>query len=103
MKLDAWLIAQKLTSAEFARLSGIGDRQAVHKYRHGERFPTPENLRVIREATGGEVTPDDFVDQHAGPSPPHRKRAKPAKVKVVAKPRGKGRSLPAPEPELEPA
>jgi transcriptional regulator with XRE-family HTH domain len=70
MKLNDWLIAQNLTSAEFARIAGLGDKQAVHKYRHGERFPTPENLRRIREATNGAVMPDDFVDQHAGESPP---------------------------------
>jgi transcriptional regulator with XRE-family HTH domain len=56
MKLDDWLKAEDSTSAAFARLSGIGDRQLVHKYRHGERFPSPENLRRIREATNGAVT-----------------------------------------------
>jgi transcriptional regulator with XRE-family HTH domain len=73
MKLDDWLKAEKKTSAEFARLSGIGDRQAVHKYRHGERFPTPENLQRIRRATGGAVTANDFADQHAPETPPVRK------------------------------
>jgi transcriptional regulator with XRE-family HTH domain len=69
MKLDDWLKARKLTSAEFARLSGIAGKQAVHKYRHGERFPTPENLRLIHDATDGEVTANDFMDQHAPPIP----------------------------------
>lgn len=71
MKLDDWLKSEKVTSAEFARLSGIGDRQAVHKYRHGERFPTAENLQRIRKATGGAVTANDFADQHA-PDPAPR-------------------------------
>jgi transcriptional regulator with XRE-family HTH domain len=87
MKLDDWLKAEEMTSAEFARLSGIGDRQAVHKYRHGERFPTPENLRRIREATKGAVSSEDFVDQHAGPSPPfsapERRTRKPKRGSVV--------------------
>jgi transcriptional regulator with XRE-family HTH domain len=65
MRFDDWLKTQKMTSAEFARVSGIGDRQAVHKYRHGERFPTAENLQRIRKATGGAVTANDFADQHA--------------------------------------
>lgn len=88
MKLDDWLKAQNTTSAEFARVSGIGDRQAVHKYRHGERFPTPENLQRIRKATGGAVTANDFADQHAPETPandtprssksPKPKRSRPA-------------------------
>ena len=46
-------------------------KQTIHNYRHGVRFPTPENLRRIREVTKGAVMPDDFVDQHAGASPAH--------------------------------
>lgn len=64
MTLDEWLRVRGMTSAEFGRVARIGRRQLVHKYRHGERFPTAENLRLIREATKGEVTADDFVDQH---------------------------------------
>jgi transcriptional regulator with XRE-family HTH domain len=70
MLLKAWLTAHKMSDAEFARLSGIGQRALVQKYRHGRQFPAPENLRRIREATNGAVTADDFVDQHAGASPP---------------------------------
>jgi transcriptional regulator with XRE-family HTH domain len=87
MKLDDWLKAEKMTSAEFARLSGIGDRQAVHKYRHGERFPTAENLQRIRKATGGAVTANDFADQHA-PEP----TAAPANDSPKAKAKGATRS-----------
>jgi transcriptional regulator with XRE-family HTH domain len=92
MKLDSYLRERGLTSVQFAEMSGIASKQAVHKYRHGLRFPTPENLRRIREATKGAVTADDFVDQHAGASPsygvpvpppptppkPRRKRAAPS-------------------------
>ena len=77
MKLDSYLRAHNLTSAQFGEVSGIGSKQAVHKYRHGLRFPTPENLRRIREATNGAVTADDFVDQHAGASPPFVVSGKP--------------------------
>ena len=52
-------------AAEFARQSGIGHRQVVHKYLRGLQFPSPENLLRIRQATGGAVTADDFVDEHA--------------------------------------
>ena len=70
MKLDAYLRDRRLTSAEFAKVTGVLTKQTVHNYRHGIRFPSPENLRLIREATGGMVTPDDFVEQHAGASEP---------------------------------
>lgn len=65
MRLDAWIIKEGLTSAAFGELAGIGGKQLVHKYRHGERFPSHENLRRIREATKGAVTSEDFVDQHS--------------------------------------
>jgi transcriptional regulator with XRE-family HTH domain len=70
MKLDAYLREHRLTSAQFAKNAGLVGKQVVHNYRHGSRFPTPEALRRIREATNGEVTSEDFVDQHAGESPP---------------------------------
>lgn len=62
MDLNAWIIREKLTSAAFGRLAKIGSKQLVHKYRYGERFPSPENLKLIKEATKGEVSADDFVD-----------------------------------------
>jgi len=67
MKLDAYLRQAGLTSAQFAQIAGIGSKQTVHKYRHGLRFPSAENLKRIREATDGQVTADDFVDQHTSP------------------------------------
>lgn len=71
MKLDIYLRERGLTSAQFAKNAGLVGKQTVHNYRHGIRFPTPENLRRIREATNGAVTAEDFVDQHAGESPPY--------------------------------
>lgn len=96
MKLDDWLKAEKVTSAEFARLSGIGDRQAVHKYRHGERFPTAENLQRIRKATGGAVTANDFADQHAPePTPAPANDPKP-KAKRPTRSAGAAATSPSP-------
>lgn len=104
MKFDEWLKGRKLTSSEFARLAGLPGKQLVHKYRHGERFPTAENLRRIRVATEGEVTADDFVDQHAPPQPlapapaapkSRGKRAAPGKV---VKPRTSPRVTSNPKP-----
>ena len=70
MKLSDYLRNNGMTAAEFGRVAGLGSRQLVHKYVTGGRFPTPENLRRIREATGGAVTADDFVDQHTDPAAP---------------------------------
>lgn len=67
MTLHEWLANRKMSNAEFARMSGIGHRALVQKYRYGRRFPAPANLRRIRTATNGAVTADDFVDQRAGP------------------------------------
>jgi transcriptional regulator with XRE-family HTH domain len=68
MTLDAYLRKHGLTSAQFAKATGALTKQTVHNYRHGIRFPSPESQRLIEEKTGGEVTPKDFVQQHAGPS-----------------------------------
>lgn len=50
-----------MSDAEFARVSGIGQRALVHKYRHGRRIPSPENAERISIATDGQVTTNDFV------------------------------------------
>ena len=57
MTLSEYLRSEGITAAEFGRRAGLASRQLVHKYVAGERFPTPENLRRIREATGGKATP----------------------------------------------
>jgi transcriptional regulator with XRE-family HTH domain len=68
MTLDAYLRKHGLTSAQFAKATGVLTKQTVHNYRHGIRFPSAESQRLIDEKTGGEVTPKDFVEQHAGAS-----------------------------------
>lgn len=65
MTLDEYLREKRITSVEFAELSGIGHKQTVHNYRKGIRFPTPENLTLIERATQGAVTANDFAAQHA--------------------------------------
>ena len=63
MHLRAHLSETGETAASFAARVGV-DVKTLYRYLSGERFPTPENLRRIRDATGGAVTADDFVDQH---------------------------------------
>ncbi len=64
MKLDDYLRLNDLTSAQFGALAGIPAKQTVHNYRRGIRFPSPDNLFRIREATKGAVKADDFVDEY---------------------------------------
>lgn len=66
MNLKTHLSSSGETVAAFAGRVGV-DVKTLYRYLSGERFPTPENLRRIREATGGAVTADDFVDQHTTP------------------------------------
>lgn len=63
MNLKSHLSETHESVACFAARAGF-DVKTLYRYLSGERFPTPENLRRIREATGGAVTADDFVDQH---------------------------------------
>jgi transcriptional regulator with XRE-family HTH domain len=63
MNLKRHLSESGESVAAFAGRVGV-DVKTLYRYLSGERFPTPENLRRIREATGGAVTADDFVDQH---------------------------------------
>jgi transcriptional regulator with XRE-family HTH domain len=70
MTLKEWLAEKEMSDAAFARLSGIGQRALVQKYRHGRQFPSPENLLRIRKATKGKVTADDFVDEQTAPPAP---------------------------------
>lgn len=69
MQLDDFLKAKGFTSSRFGAACGIPSKQTIHNYRHGIRFPSPENLRRIREASRGAVTAEDFVDQHVVTKP----------------------------------
>jgi len=60
MKLATYLENEKLTDAAFARLIGV-ERQAVGRYKVGDRFPETPILLKIYEATAGQVTANDFA------------------------------------------
>lgn len=68
MKLSDYLITQQITPAEFARRIGVG-RMSVHRYIRGERFPRPDVLQRIHQATKGRVTPNDFLLLSPTPAP----------------------------------
>ena len=62
MTLDAYLKANGISSAAFARMANLGTRGTVHRYRTGKVLPSAARQRRIYVATGQQVRPDDFVD-----------------------------------------
>lgn len=62
MKLSTFLQERELSRRKFADMVGIS-KEAVHYYLHGKRFPRPETLRRIAEATDGLVTANDFCQE----------------------------------------
>lgn len=60
MRLADYLSTNEISDAAFASRIGVS-RQALHRYRRGERMPRPDQLHRIREATDGAVTADDFL------------------------------------------
>lgn len=59
MQLAAYLKTNEISDEDFGQRIGV-TRQAVHRYKNG-RFPEKETLKMIVEATGGAVTPNDFL------------------------------------------
>ncbi|TSD89093.1 helix-turn-helix transcriptional regulator [Mycobacterium sp. KBS0706] len=57
--LRDYLQVRGISPAEFARQIGR-DRKTVHRWVSGERIPRPPEMAKIRDATGGEVTANDF-------------------------------------------
>lgn len=60
MTLDAWISTARISNAKFADAIGVS-RQAVSRYRLGERIPRPKVIKKIEAATKGRVTANDFV------------------------------------------
>jgi transcriptional regulator with XRE-family HTH domain len=61
MKLSAYLSLNEISDADFAAAIGV-ERQAVHRYRSGQRTPTKAILGKIFKRTAGQVTANDFFD-----------------------------------------
>ena len=60
MRLQDYLVENSISDAAFAVLIGVS-RQAVHRYKTGDRIPEWPVMAVIKEKTGGAVTADDFA------------------------------------------
>jgi transcriptional regulator with XRE-family HTH domain len=72
MKLATYLESHAISDAAFGEAIGVS-RQAVFRYRTGERRPEWAVLEAIARATGGAVTADDFMDGGGdGPAAPAR-------------------------------
>ncbi len=62
MRLGEYLQTHKIDDHTFAALLGGVSSHAVKKWRYRERTPRLDAIRKIQEATGGAVTPADFVE-----------------------------------------
>jgi hypothetical protein len=66
MKLRTYMEANSLDDDAMARLVGDCTHHAVKKWKYGERFPRPEQLKRLSEVTSGQVTANDFVSGSGG-------------------------------------
>jgi len=66
MKLATYLENNEISDAAFARQIGV-ERQAVGRYKSGDRFPEKPILLKIYEVTAGAVTANDFADLPSHP------------------------------------
>lgn len=62
MKLNEYIIQNKLTQNKFAIKSGL-TRSAICRLLKGQRFPTPDTMNKIELATLGQVKANDFLKQ----------------------------------------
>ncbi|AGF74117.1 putative transcriptional regulator [Bartonella australis AUST/NH1] len=65
-KLKSYLEQNKLSQAKFGQQVGVS-QSTVNRYLRGLRFPEPEVVLKIEEATGGVVRPVDWY-AHLYPS-----------------------------------
>lgn len=65
MQLREWLIKNGKTPDQFRREIGLSASASVYRYLCGKRIPRPEIMERIRQATNGEVQPNDFFKDEA--------------------------------------
>lgn len=59
MQIADWLTKNDISDADFAARIGVS-RQALWRYKAGDRIPRRPILERIQRETGGEVRPADF-------------------------------------------
>ena len=62
MKLADFLSARNITATAFADKVGVS-QPAMHRYLNNNRFPKPEIIARIEDATGGKVKFHDWLEQ----------------------------------------
>lgn len=68
MKLSDYLSQNEIADTAFAERIGVS-RQALWRYKSGERRPEWHILEAIARETSGDVTPNDFMPSaHAEPA-----------------------------------
>lgn len=67
MTLSEYMKLHSLSDADFAASLGCSEG-AVKKWRYRERIPRPDQMRQISDATGGDVTANDFMSAAESPS-----------------------------------
>lgn len=60
MKLGDWIKDRKMTLEAFGHVVSA-DKSTVSRWVDGTVVPRPSKMREITEATGGEVTANDFM------------------------------------------
>lgn len=61
MKLASYLLQEEISDSAFAERIGVS-RQALWRYKSGDRRPEWDVLERIAHETSGQVTPNDFLD-----------------------------------------
>jgi transcriptional regulator with XRE-family HTH domain len=64
MTLQDWLSSQEVSDADFADRIGV-TRQALYRYKTGQRMPRIGILRKIISETSGKVRAQDFIESQS--------------------------------------
>src|SRR5690606_2466552 len=75
MKLADWLESNNLTASAFAEQLGVSV-STVTRCMNGQRRPEWQTLDAIYKATGGQVTPNDFLSDETALQTPAQAAAK---------------------------
>lgn len=64
MKLGTFIKSREMSHEAFGKLVGV-TQATINRYVRGERFPSPEMIRKIHDATDGSVAVADWYEAEA--------------------------------------
>lgn len=64
MKLGTFIKSREMSHEAFGRVVGV-TQATINRYVRGERFPSPDMIRKIQDATNGSVTVSDWYATEA--------------------------------------